>query len=54
MTLKLETIEYLYILMAGLGSVFGWSTSFVHGFSTLYIGYGPSSLGSVIGALWEF
>lgn len=43
-----------YILMAGWGSIFGWGTVFVSAFSNLYIGYGPSFVGGLIGAVWGF
>lgn len=44
----------LYVLCAGWGSIFGWGTNFVNAFSNLYIGYGPTFLGGIIGALWGF
>lgn len=43
-----------YVLLVGWGSIFGWGTSFVSAFSTLYIGYGPSIVGGLIGAVWGF
>ncbi len=54
MALSLGIIWSAYILMAGWGSIFGWGTGFVQGFSTLYIGYGPSFFGGIIGAIWAF
>lgn len=43
-----------YILFAGWASALGWGTNFVSAFSNLYIGYGPSFIGGLIGALWGF
>lgn len=37
-----------------LSMVFCWSTQFVELLSTMYIGYGPTIKGSLIGAAWGF
>ncbi len=54
LALGMGTLWGLYVLIAGWGSIFGWGTSFVSLFSNLYIGYGPSFLGGIIGAIWGF
>ena len=43
-----------YILLAGWGAALGWGTSFVAVFQNLYIGYGPSFVGGLIGMVWGF
>jgi hypothetical protein len=42
------------ILFAGWVSIFGWGAKFVEVMSSVYIGYAPTFLGSVIGAIWGF
>ena len=32
----------------------GYGMTFVHGMGTLYIGYAPTFIGSIIGAIWAF
>ena len=44
----------LYVFLIGMASMLGWGTEFVEVFSSLYIGFGPSFLGSLIGAAWGF
>ena len=43
-----------YIFFCGITAIFGWGTALVHVFSSLYIGYGASFVGAVIGGLWAF
>ena len=40
------------ILTIGFTSMFGWGTRLVEMMSSLYIGYSPTVLGAMIGALW--
>ncbi len=42
------------VLTIGMTSIFGWGTVIVEVLSSLYIGYTPSLLGAVIGAVWAF
>ena len=42
---------FLLGLMAALN---GWGGTIVEVFSSLYIGYGPSFVGSIAGAVWGF
>lgn len=44
----------LYILGAGLVAMFGWSTQLVTVLGSLYLGYGPSVVGAIVGAVWAF
>ena len=44
----------LYMLFIGWTSMFGWGTNFVVTMSSVYIGFRPTFLGSVIGAMWGF
>jgi hypothetical protein len=43
-----------YIFFCGITAIFGWGNALVEAISSLYIGYGPTFLGSVIGAVWGF
>lgn len=43
-----------YVLLCGFIAIFGWGVSLVHTFSSLYIGYGPSISGAIIGGIWGF
>ncbi|MBW1982394.1 MAG: bacteriophage holin [Deltaproteobacteria bacterium] len=42
------------MLFAGWASIFGWCTKFVEIMSSIYIGFKPSFLGGIIGAIWGF
>ena len=42
----------VYVLFCGITAMFGWGIELVNAISSLYIGYGPSVLGAIIGALW--
>lgn len=42
------------MLFIGLASIFGWGTKFVDVFSSVYIGFAPTFLGGIIGAIWGF
>ena len=41
-----------YRLFSGITAMFGWGLALVDAISSFYIGYGPSVLGAIIGALW--
>ncbi len=43
-----------YVFFCGITAIFGWGAELVRAFSSLYIGYGPSFLGAIIGAAWGF
>jgi hypothetical protein len=42
------------VLFIGWVSVTGWGTNVVDVLSSLYIGYAPTFLGGIIGAIWAF
>ncbi len=44
----------LAMLFVGWVSIFGWGTKIVEMISSLYIGFEPSFLGGIIGAIWGF
>jgi len=44
----------LCMLFTGWAAMFGWSTKFVEIMGSAYIGFEPSFLGGIIGALWGF
>jgi hypothetical protein len=34
--------------------MFGWGNALVAALPSLYIGYGPSIVGAIVGAIWAF
>ena len=44
----------IYVFILGLAGSFGWGTNMVMGMGKLYIGYGPSFLGALIGGIYAF
>ena len=44
----------IYMLFLGLVSMFGWGIEIVNTLSSFYIGFEPSVLGAIIGAIWGF
>jgi hypothetical protein len=45
----------IYMLMIGWAAwLFNWGTAFVATMSSIYIGFRPTFLGGVIGAVWGF
>jgi len=43
-----------YVLFFGITAMFGWGVALVDAISSLYVGYGPSTPGAIIGAIWGF
>ena len=43
-----------YVFFCGITAMFGWGIALVAAISSLYVGYGPSILGAIIGAVWAF
>ena len=43
-----------YVLFVGILAMFGWGNAVVETLASLYIGYGASVIGAVVGALWAF
>ena len=43
-----------YVFCIGITAMFGWGAAFVHALASLYIGYGASIVGAIIGAVWAF
>jgi len=54
LAVALGTSWALCILFAGWAAIFGWSVQFVEVMASIYLGYGASFLGAIIGALWGF
>jgi hypothetical protein len=44
----------LYVFCAAIMAMFGWGATLVTALASLYIGYGASIAGAVIGAIWAF
>ncbi len=53
-TLSLGVTWSIFILLAGWMAMFGWGPAFVKVMASIYIGYQPTFLGAVIGAIWGF
>ncbi len=41
-------------LVLGWAAMSGWGVSMVDALSSIYVGYGPTFLGAIIGAIWAF
>jgi hypothetical protein len=53
--LAVGTTAAIYIFLLGLSATFfGWGTAAAIAFSSVFIGYGPSFVGSFTGAVWAF
>jgi len=42
------------MLFLGWASMFGWGIKFVEIIASVYIGFAPSFIGGIIGAIWGF
>ena len=54
LALAFGAVWALGVLTAGWMAAFGLGVAFVEMAASFYIGYGPSFLGALIGALWAF
>lgn len=53
--LALGIVSAVFIFAIGIASwLFGWGTFVVGMLSSLYIGYSPSFVGAISGAVWAF
>ncbi len=53
--LAIGTTSALLIFFLGImAAFFGWGTPIAAALSTLFIGYGPTFVGSIAGAVWAF
>jgi len=53
-TIGLGITWSLSILFAGWFAIFGWGPPFVEVMGSFYVGYKPSFIGAIIGAIWAF
>jgi hypothetical protein len=44
----------IYVFFVGITAMFGWGNALVEALASLYIGYGPSVVSAIIGAVWAF
>ena len=44
----------IYVFCIGITAMFGWGVALVDVLASLYIGYGASIIGAIIGAIWAF
>jgi hypothetical protein len=42
----------IYVFFAGIFANFGWGAPLVNTLGSFYIGYAPSIVGAIIGAIW--
>lgn len=42
------------VFFAGIAAMFDWGVAMVNALGSFYLGYGPSVLGAIIGAIWAF
>lgn len=42
------------VFLLGIAAMFDWGTLLVEAFGSLYVGYGASIIGAIIGAIWAF
>ena len=52
--ISLGLIWAIATLLTGWLAIFGWCINLVEAFSSVYMGYKPSFLGGIIGAIWGF
>jgi len=43
---------FIYIVLLGITSAFGWGTQLMNSLSSIYVGYDVTLLGILIGGLW--
>ncbi len=44
----------IYVFFAAIFAMYEWGTAMVSALGSFYIGYGPTVLGAIIGAIWAF
>jgi hypothetical protein len=44
----------IYMLLLGWAGMLGWGADIVNTIGTFYIGFAPTLLGGIIGAVWGF
>jgi hypothetical protein len=54
LTISLGVAWAVFVLFIGWAAIFGWGTKCVEVLSSLYIGYAPTFIGGIIGAVWGF
>ncbi len=54
LSLSLGITWSLAMLCIGWAAIFGWGESFVQMMGSIYIGFEPTFLGGLIGAVWGF
>jgi hypothetical protein len=42
----------IYVFCVGIAAMFGWGNALVEVLASLYIGYGASIVGAIVGAIW--
>lgn len=52
--LALGILSAVYAFILGLFAMHGYGIDYVHLAGSIYVGYAPTFLGSVVGAIWAF
>jgi len=52
--IAMGVLSAVYVFLAGIFAMFDWGVAMVEMIGSFYIGYGPSILGAIIGAIWAF
>lgn len=53
--LALGVTSAIFVFLLGImAAAFGWGVQLAAALSSLYIGYGPSFVGAIAGAVWAF
>ncbi len=52
--LSLGIVWSALIFLSAIVAMFGWADEIVRVFGSLYIGYAPTVIGAIIGAVWAF
>ncbi|MFQ5953934.1 MAG: bacteriophage holin [Kiloniellales bacterium] len=48
------TFTIVVFLLGVVAAIFGWGAEIARALASLYIGYGPTFVGSITGAVWAF
>jgi hypothetical protein len=54
LTLSLGIVSAIFMLFFGWMGALGWGTEMIKSFTNFYIGFEPTFIGGIIGAVWGF
>lgn len=50
----LGIVSAIFVFITGLFAIQGFAVEYVRMMGTIYVGYGPTFLGALLGAIWAF